>query len=438
MTGPRDDLRPFAVLPRNVAPLGYRNYTLFWGGFIATNAGRWIELAGTVWLVYELSRSPVLLGVLGLARAIPTIVLSPIGGVIADRVDQRRLLSITQTLGFLASLALALIVVSGQVQLWHVYVQVAIQATITAFDASVRHALFPRLVPKQAIPEAVALSVVAGRFSKMVGPAVGGISIATMGEAAPFFLNAASFLVLVAAVAFMRGVKPRTPAAGSTFRGDLRAGFGHMLGDPILSGLLKLEFVFGILQLNPAIITLIGRELLDVGAAGLGALLSAPALGATLGLVGVIVVGQSGRPGKFVILCTVAYAAGLAVLALPLTYALTFGVLLTIGVVDSLVAVTRQSVMQVAAPAKMRGRIMANVGAVTRGTSPLAEAQSGFLAGLVGPSSAVVLAAVALVANAISTRVTNPTLWAYDRRDAPAAPSGQPPTFPTEAELGDA
>src|SRR5262245_11030350 len=234
MNGPsREDLRPFATLPRNIAPLGYRNYALFWAGFMATNAGRWIELAGTVWLVYLLTKSPFLLGLLGIARGLPTILLSPIAGVVADRVDQKRLLTVTQTLGFVASLALAVVVFTGQVQLWHIYAQVAIQATITAFDASVRHALFPRLVPTPMIPEAVALSVVAGRFSKMVGPAVGGLSIAAFGEASPFFLNAASFLVLVGAVQLMTAVKPRTRVAGSTFGGDLRAGFGYMLGQPV-------------------------------------------------------------------------------------------------------------------------------------------------------------------------------------------------------------
>jgi MFS family permease len=440
MTGPsREDLRPFATLPRNIAPLGYRNYALFWAGFMATNAGRWIELAGTVWLVYELTKSPFLLGLLGIARALPTILLSPIGGVVADRVDQKRVLSITQTLGFLASLALAIVVVTGQVQLWHIYVQVAVQATITAFDASVRHALFPRLVPKSAIPEAVALSVVAGRFSKMVGPAVGGISIATLGEAAPFFLNAASFLVLIAAVSFMTAVKPRTRVEGSTFRGDLRAGFGYMLGQPVIRGLLTLELVFGVFQLNPAIITLIGRQLLDVDAVGLGGLLSAPALGATLGLLGVIAFGQSRRAGRFVILCTVAYAAGIAVLALPLSYLATFGVLFSVGLVDSLVAVTRQSVMQVTVPGKMRGRIMANVGSVTRGTTPLAEAQSGLIAGLVGPSMAVIAAAGVLVANAVSTRLTNPALWAFVRDDAGTTPPGpRSELVAAGPELGDA
>ena len=413
-TEPRPaDPEPFARLPRNIRPLGYRNYALFWLGFLATNAGRWIELAGTVWLVYELTKSPFHLGLVGLARAAPTIALSPIGGVIADRVDQRRLLSITQLLGFLASLTLGLLIVSGRVEVWHVYVQVLVQSTIMAFDASVRHALFPRLVPKAAIPEAVALSVIAGRVSKMLGPAIGGVSIAVAGEAAPFLLNAGSFLVLVTAVRAMDYVVPRKPVVGATIRGDLVAGLRFMASDPVLSGLLKMELVFGIFQLNPVIITIIGREGLNVSAEGLGGLLAAPALGALVGIGGLLVFGQSIRPGRFVVISSLIYATTLATVLLANSYLATFGLLVTVGLFDSFLAVTRQSVMQVAAPGRMRGRIMANVGAVTRGFSPLAEAQSGFMIGIFGPAVAISVAASMIALNGVTARLTNPTLWRY-------------------------
>jgi MFS family permease len=333
--------------------------------------------------------------------------------VIADRVDQRRLLSVTQMLGFLASLTLGILILSGRVEVWHVYIQVLIQSTIMAFDASVRHALFPRLVPKALIPEAVALSVIAGRVSKMVGPAIGGFSIAFWSEAAPFLFNAGSFLVLVAAVRAMGYVVPRRPAEGATIRSDLVAGLRYMVSNPVLSGLLKMELVFGIFQLNPVIITIIGRQTLDVTAEGLGGLLAAPALGALVGIGGVLVFGMTVRPGRFVVISSLVYASGLASLLFATSYPVTFGLLVVIGLFDSFLAVTRQSVMQVAAPGKMRGRIMANVGTVTRGFSPLAEAQSGFMIGLFGPAVAMSCAAGMIALNGITARLTNPTLWRF-------------------------
>ena len=413
-------------LPRSIAPLGYRNFLLYFVGYAATNTGRWMELTGVVWLAYQLTSSPVLLGVLGIARAAPVIVLSPIGGVVADRVDQRRLLVTTQALGFAASLALGILILTGRVELWHVYAQVVVQASITAFDAAGRQAMFPRLVPKARLSEAVTLSVVAARSSKLIGPAVGGLAIAAWGEASPFLLNALTFVSLITAVTWMRGVKPRTLREGSTFRGELFDGMGYLLRAPVLSGLLQLELVFGIFQLNPVIIAIIGRQVFGVGPEGLGGMLSAPALGSILGIAGLLIVGQPSRSGRFVVICVLLYAVGLVALAAAGAYLVALGVLVCIGVVDALAAVTRQSVMQMAAPGRMRGRVMANVGMVTRGTSPLAEAQSGGLAGLLGPQLALVSAAFALATAATLTGRANRSLWRFSRADSEPEPMVSP------------
>jgi MFS family permease len=136
-------------LPVNLAPLSHLNFAQFFVGFAVTNAGKWIEQTGAVWLVYELTGSPALLGLLGVAKAVPAVILGPIAGVVVDRVDQRKLLLLTQGLGLVASLALGLLIASGQVQLWQIYLQVAVQSGIMAFDAPVRQALFPRLVPRK-------------------------------------------------------------------------------------------------------------------------------------------------------------------------------------------------------------------------------------------------------------------------------------------------
>jgi MFS family permease len=433
MSPPSRGFQPFISLPRNLAPLGYRNYALFWIGYTATHTGRWVEQTGTMWLIYELTASPALLGLLGIARAVPLFVLSPISGVVADRVDQRRLLFTTQALGFFLSLSLGVLILTGRVELWHVYVQVGLQGTITAFDASVRQALFPRLVPRANLPEAVTLSAIAGRSSKMIGPAVGGLAIASWGEAIPFLINAATFLVLMAAVAWMGGVVPRTAKAGSTFRGELTEGLRHIMGAPVLSGLLKLELMFALLQLNPVIITIIGRQVLDVGPEGLGGLLSAPALGSIAAIAGLLVLGQPSRQGRFVVLCTLAYAVGLVGLAISWSYPAALVALVGIGVLDAFVSVTRQSVMQLATPSRMRGRVMANVGTVTRGVSSLAETQSGILAGAIGPQLAVVCAGVILAVAGTATGRTNPALWRFSRHRPFNKTMGQPESLEDEA-----
>jgi MFS family permease len=422
--------RPFAELPRGLAPLGYRNFALYWIGFATSNVGRHIELTGLVWLVYELTHSPVLLGLLGIARAGPAIVVGPIAGVVADRVDQRRLLFITQLLALVASLCLGLLVVTGLLELWHVYVQVALQAVITGFDSAVRQALFPRLVPRARLVEAVTLQHSAGRASQLVGPAVGGFAIAGLGEAAPFLLNAATYLVLMAAVTGISGVIPRTATAGSSFRGELVEGLRHVMGAPVLSGLIKLEIVFHLFSMNPVMITIVGREVLGVGAEGLGGLLSAPALGALVGIASVLVLGLPRRQGRFVIFFSFAYAATLLAFAASGDYAFSFTVLAVMGLFGSLVGVARSNVMQLAAPGRMRGRVMANMSTVSLGIGPLAQSQSGVLAGAVGSPLAVVSAAVAIAVAAAAIARANPLLWNFSQDEAlreSVGPASPPP-----------
>jgi len=413
----------FTTLRTSVAPLGFRNFALYWLGFTTSNTGRWIELTGAVWLAYELTNSPFQLGLIGLARAVPVALLSPFAGVLADRVDQRRMLMAVQVLGLIAPLVLGLLVITGYVEVWHLYLQVAIQAMVQAFDASIRQALFPRLVPRGYLAEAVTLQAMAGRTSSLIGPSVGGLAIATWGEAAPFLLNAATFPVLFLAVVLMRGVVPRSPIEGSTFRGDLIEGLRYVLRAPVISGLLKLEVAFGLLQVNPVIITIIGREVLGVGPEGLGGLLSAQALGALLGIGGLLAVGQPRRQGRFVVVCQLAYAASIVGFAVSQDYRISFLVLAASGALDSLASVTRNSVMQLAAPGRMRGRVMANLGTVIRGTQPLSQTQSGFLAGVLGPSSAVIASAIALALAASAIGRSNHSLWAFTRDDHRATPA---------------
>lgn len=425
-TAGSDEHRAFARLPGNLAPLGYRNFALYWLGHATTKMGRAVEDMGAVWLVYELTGSPLLLGLLGLVRAGPAILLGPVGGAMADRVDQRRMLYATQAMWMSSSLALGVLVLLGGIDLWHVYLLVGIKAVATTFDGSVRESFFPRLVPRRHIGAAVTLSAIAGRSAALAGPIIGGFAVAIAGEASPFLLTAATFPVLMVAVAMMRGIVPLVKAEGSTLRGELVEGLRYVLGAPVLSGLLTLQLMFEIFQMNPVMITIIGREVLDVGPEGLGGLLSAPALGSLLAIVLLLVTGHVNRQGRFAVLSTMAYAVALAGFALSGQYAIAYGALVFVGALDSFLTVTRHSVMQLAAPSHMRGRVMGNMGTVTRGVSPLAETQSGALAGVMGGPLAIVAAAAALVVSAAVTARRNPALWRLRRTDLEPAPHAPP------------
>jgi len=400
-------------LPGSLAPLGYRNYALYWFGLWSSNGGRWVEQTGSVWLVYELTNSAVLLGLLGVSKAVPTLLIAPFAGVIADRVDQRRLLFATQGLSLIASLVLGLLVLSGQVQLWQIYLEILLTSAISAFDVSARQALFPRLIPRDQLPSGVTLSSLAGRSSAVIGPAVGGLAIAFLGVAAPYLINAATFLVLMGAIIAMRNVAAQAVGEAAPFLTELREGLRYIRGTSVLSGLLRLEIVFGAFQVNPVIIAIIAREVLHVGPEGLGGLLSAPAVGALAGLICLLIFGHTKRPGRFVVIVQLLYSTALVLFALSGQYLVSFALLAATGFLDVLETVTRLSIAQLAAPARMRGRVMSNMRTVTGGIGPMAQTQSGILADAIGGPQALVVAAIALATSAATTVRANRALWSF-------------------------
>jgi len=413
-------------LPRSLAPFGYRNYGLYWIGLMASNAGRWVEQTGSVWLVYQLTDSPALLGLLGVAKALPTLFIAPFAGVVVDRLDQRRLLFLTQGLSLIASLVLGILVLASQVQLWQVYLEIVIVSVINAFDVSARQTLFPRLVPRRRLPEAVTLSSLAGRSSAVIGPAVGGIAIAALGVASPYLINAATFLVLMAAVVAMRNVPAEAVPGGTTFMAELREGFAYIRSTPILSGILRLEIVFGAFQANPVIIAIIARQVLHVGPEGLGGLLSAPALGAVTGLGLLLAFGHTRRPGRFIVTSQLLYSTAMVLFALSSSYAASFVLLAATGILDIFETVTRLSLAQLAAPGRLRGRVMSNMRTITGGIGPMAQTQSGLVAGAIGGPLAVLVAAAALATSAASTIWTNRPLWRFTLTDAAVEPGLNP------------
>lgn len=372
-----------------------------------------MEQTTVVWVLYELTASPLLLGLVGVFRAAPFALLVPFAGALADRVDQRRMLFATQSAGLVTSLALGVLIATGEIRFWHIYLQVTVQSAISAFDVAARQSLFPRLVPRRYIPAAVMLNSTAARTSGLIGPAIAGILIARAGEAVPLFVNAGTFLLLLAAVALIRDVAPRVAAAGSSVRAEMVQGFRYLLRSPLLVSLVKLEGVFAVLSVNSVIIVIVARQVLGVGPEGVGQLLSAPALGALTAIVMLLWFGPARRQGRFLYVCAAAYVLAVLAFAVSTSFVLSLVALALVGLFDALVAVTRASILQMAAPGPMRGRVMGNALAVNRGLGPLAQTQSGAVASLVGGPFALAGGALVLALAIGVNAFRNPALRAF-------------------------
>ena len=214
------------AIPSNPKEIGrlaafrYRDFRLFWFSLLVSNIGTWMQMTATNWLLYQLTNSPVQLGLNGVFRAIPAIGLGLISGTFADRYDRRKLLLWTQVVLGLLALGLALLDHSGNIQAWQIYSFTFVSSMVGSFDGPARQSLFPSLVPRAVLPNAVALNSLLWKGAALLGPTLGGVAISLMGTAGAFYANAASFFVVVIALMLMHApsIRANTNIANSCTR----------------------------------------------------------------------------------------------------------------------------------------------------------------------------------------------------------------------------
>jgi MFS family permease len=371
-----------------------RNFVLYVIGQFTSRLGDWIELTAVSWILYELTNSPLLLGLSGVFRALPVIVLGLFGGAIADRVPRRPLLMFTESAMLVASLTVGLLALSGGLQFWHLYILNVFSGTLSAFSVPARQALFAGLVPRTAIQSAVTLNSFAVRAGGFIGPSVGGLALVLGGYSLPFFLNAASFLGIIFALLAMR--LPQATSDASLPRLSLARGMTEGVGfvwrHAPLRVVLGLELVSGLFGHNSTLMTIIARDILHTGPEGLGFLLSALGAGAMLGMT-LMVVFQVQRHARLILTMGGLYALLWAAAALSPWLWLSAILFFALGTADGVWGVARNTLAQLLVPDALRGRVMSVVMLVTRGGSQLGTIQGGLLVGVIGPSAAVLTSA---------------------------------------------
>ena len=384
-------------LPHGLTALRERNYVLYAVGQFISQLGNWVEQTAVAWILYEMTNSPLLLGLSGLFRAVPMIGLALFGGAIADRVPRRVLLLLTESSMLIASLAVGLAALTGQLEFWHLYVLSFASGTLSAFSIPARHALFAGLVPRSSMQSAVTLNAVAVRSGALIGPSIGGVALAYGGYAFPFFINAAGFIGMLLALASMRLPSRQTDTASSPTNlwHGMTSGLDFVWRNPLLKVALGLEIVSGLFGHNVALITVIARDAIGTGPEGLGLLLSALGAGGLLGMV-FMVAFEVKRHVHVILSAGTAYAALLTAFALSPWLGLSMILLFALGAADGIWAVTRNTLAQLLVPDALRGRVMSVVVMATRGSAPLGRVQAGFLAGLVGGPAAVLVGAAVI------------------------------------------
>jgi MFS family permease len=384
-----------------LAAFRYRDFRLFWLSLFVSNVGTWMQMTATNWLLYQLTNSPLQLGLNGVFRAVPAIALGLISGTFADRYDRKRLLLWTQVVLALITFCLGILDQAGHIQAWHIYLFTFISSSAGSFDGPARQALFPSLVPRAVLPNAVALNSLLWKGAALLGPTLGGIAISAMGTAGAFFANAASFLAVIVALLFMR-----TSSSGEQrqrdFLAETKAGFSYIASKPVILGLTVMEAFASVFGLDHAMLTIFASDVFRVGAHGFGFLQSARGLGAVVGSSLFIAMGQQAAQGKILFISAILYGAGFAVFGLSPSFLLAVILLACVGAADTVWGASRGTIMQMLAPEKMRGRVMGVFQLSNRGLHPLGQMETGLVVPLIGARAAtcmggLVISAVTLI-----------------------------------------
>jgi MFS family permease len=392
-----------ARVPQTFRSLQHRNFQLYFAGQLISVAGTWMQVVAQAWLVYELSHSELMLGLVGFAAAIPSLLISPWGGVVVDRVNKRNLLVVTQAAAMVLAFILAALTFAGIVQVWEIIVLAAMMGVVNAFDGPARQAFVVEMVGREDLPNAIAINSMMFNGARVVGPALGGILLATVGTAWCFFINGVSFLAVIVCLLLMR-LTPRTRVLeiGSPWT-DLKHGLRYVQLHREIFALLMLALIFSVFGISyntvlPAFID----QVLHADATGYGVLNAFIGMGAVVGAFIMARYGERGQRGRWLvwvdlafpfILLAFAYNANFA-LALLLAFGLGVGFMLTFTIINTL--------LQTNVDDKMRGRVMGLYTLTFFGFAPFGNLAIGTLSERWGMSLTILLsAACSLLLSAI-------------------------------------
>jgi len=390
----------FALRTRTFRSLRrHRNYRIYFAGQLVSLAGTWMQNVALAWLVLELSGSPLAVGALAFWRFVPFTLFSLAAGVVADRLETRRLVMGTQAAAMVISVALAVVTLTGTATLPIVYVLAALGGIALAFDAPGRQSLTFQLVGRRELPNAVALNTGLFNGSRVIGPAIAGLIIAAVGTGACFVINAFSFLAVLAALAIVRADElypvERDPSARVV--DGLRRAFAFVWSDPQLRTILAVVTVVSTVGFNfHVLVPLLAANTLHVGPEGFGFLSASFGLGA---LVGALTTATfRGASWHLFAIGTTAFGV-LALVLAPVQNAVLAGVLLCgIGISFTLFTANANALVQLGAPDHLRGRLIGLYLFAFLGLAPVGGLFAGWLAELGGTALAFTVAGLTSLA----------------------------------------
>jgi MFS family permease len=382
MAFPHYSARRYVSLSVSLQPFKEKNFSSLWAGAFLSSMGFWVQTVGQSWQVLQLTNSALLLGLVTFAATLPNVVFSPFGGVVADRFDRRHLLIGTQTIYMTTATLLGILTTLHIIAVWQIFLMALINGTFNSAGQPAWQAFIGDLVRREQLKQGIALNSVQFNLSRVIGPALGGISIGLFGIAGSYYLNALSYVAVIIPLIVMRpDHKQHTNKQQSMWR-SLREGLTYVKRRSTLQIILLLQFIIAFLVFPyTTLLPVFARDMFHIGAPGLGFLNAASGMGALTGAILLMLLSQGlewGRP-FLIALCVVGGLASIA-FALSNSVDVSLLILMVLGSCTVMSGIVTNSTLQILTPEEMRGRILSIWIMVAFGLGPFGNLLAGWVA----------------------------------------------------------
>ena len=398
--------------------LRHKQYFYLWLGLLISLAGSQMQLSAIFWHIRVLTGSPqpLALGGIGLARILPVITFSLLGGPVADTLNRRRILFVTQSSMILVAMALAILTWTGHIAIWSIYLLTAIQATATAFDFPARQAMIPNIVPEKDLQSAFSMSSIAGNTGSIIGPVLSGVVIVTLGQAFTYFFNAISFLAVIMALILIGPVSQDARKSGIHLQA-VTDGIRFILSKPVILSTMLLDFVATFFASANTMMPIVAKDILKVGEIGYGWLSSAQAIGSVAAGVVISQIRTLRKQGATFLIAVVIFGLATVAFGAANRFAIAMLALILMGAADAVSTIIRNTIRQLQTPDHIRGRMTAINQIFFQGGPQLGEVESGVVASIFGVPFAIISGGIGCIVGVTLIALKWPQLRSYNREE---------------------
>jgi MFS family permease len=409
--------------------LHHRRYRLLWLGLLISITGSQMQIWAVLWQIRTLTDQPIALGLVGLARILPVIIFSLIGGAFADVHNRRQILFVTQSGMALVALILGWLSLTGHIDVWHIYLLMALQAVAMAFNGPAMQSLVPNLVPNKDLPNAFSMNSLANQVGSIIGPALAGIIIAAGGLSYVYIINAISFLAVILALALMGHVEQQRATGthnGKVSVAAIAEGVRFILNQPLILSTMIMDFFATFFASANTLMPIIAQDILHVGPVGYGWLSSAQAIGAIIAALVISQIHQIRRQGMVFLLAVIVFGVFTILFGATTSYLVAMLALIVIGAADTVSTIIRNTIRQLSTPDYIRGRMTSVNQIFFQGGPQLGEVEAGVVAQLFGAPFAIISGGIGCIVAALLIARRWPQIRTYNG-DEPIA-AGTPTT----------